>query len=266
MKNINSLQLSEKYNPISFLELEKALVNEEFVLHYQPQLSSDCGQVVGFEALIRWEHPTFGLLYPDSFISMAESTGFIVELGKWIIETACQQVMKWREQYNRPFHISINIAVKQLIEYDFVHYIKRLLNEIELEPRLLVLEITERATTNIQHLAKILEQLKRLGIKISIDDFGTGYNSIYYLKELPCDEIKIDRSFIHFISNEKDKIIVKGMITTAKELNLDIVAEGIETKSELNTFKKCCDYLQGYYISKPLSIPHVERFLTQKIM
>lgn len=252
-------------NHLSVLELQKAMKNNEFTLHYQPQIISKTGKIGGFEVLIRWNHPSYGLLYPNAFIEMAESSGYIVDLGKWILKTACYQVKKWREMYQKPFYLSVNIAIKQLLDYRFVPFIKGLLDEMKLEAKYLILEITERITDDIKRVVNPLERLRKLGVQISLDDFGKGYNSLYYLKELPVDQIKIDRSFINDVSNKRNRVIVKSMIDTAKLLGLEIVAEGIETKKEKELFSSYCDYLQGFYFAKPMPIQDVEQSLIHAV-
>ncbi|MEH7236865.1 EAL domain-containing protein [Bacillus sp. JJ1562] len=243
------------------MELRDAVKNEELVLHYQPQICYKTGKNVGLEALIRWNHPELGLIAPDKFIPFAEESGLIIDIGEWIIKKVCIQNKKWRLSGLKPIKIAVNLSPQQFHKENLVGFVRKVLNETELEPDCLILEITESMAMDVEHALKVLEDLKEIGVEISIDDFGTGYSSLNSLKQFPIDYLKIDRSFVSDITNDdNDKDIVKAIITLAHNLNLKVVAEGVETEDQLAFLRKNnCDYFQGFLFSKPLSSEDFEK-------
>lgn len=254
-------------NPYSVeLDIHNAIKNKEFTLHYQPQVLSKTGEVIGFEALIRWNHPQLGVIPPNDFIPHAEATGLIIPIGEWVVKTACNQIKEWQMYLGKPLKIAVNLSIKQLSDVNLVNTIETALAEANLEPQFLDIELTESVSANIEVIMSTIKKLKDLGVGISIDDFGRGYSSLYYLKELPVNKLKLDRSFIVDIHNWKDQTIVKSMISMAKGLDLELVAEGIETKEQMEIFSKHCDYLQGFYISKPLSKKEAKALLKKLLL
>jgi diguanylate cyclase (GGDEF)-like protein len=235
--------------------LRKALEYGEFMLYYQPRFNMISNRITGMEALIRWRHPELGLVPPIDFIPLAEESGFIVPLGEWVMRTACIQCREWQQQENLPLHISVNISAAQFQRDEFVELVKRILEESKLDPAYLELELTESVIMEKGDMAiNKLNQLKALGVKISIDDFGTGFSSLSYLKYFPIDSLKIDRSFIKDIPGAtKDSAITKTIIALGRRLNLNVVAEGVETQEQFSFLaSRKCTEVQGYLISKPL--------------
>lgn len=237
-------------------ELKKTLANNEFELHFQPQVSllSDKKKIEGFEALIRWNHPTMGSIPPAKFIPIAEETGVIVDIGEWVLKNALLQIKGWRK-YLPSVKVAVNLSAKQFNEKDLIKKITTLLTQIDLPGSALELEITEGTLIdNIDYTISVLKELSSLNITISLDDFGTGYSSLMYLKKLPIDIIKIDRSFIMDIPNDKDDIeITKLICNLSKGLHKKVIAEGIETLEQWNFLKELgCEYGQGYYFYKSL--------------
>lgn len=235
--------------------LRKALEEETFTLHYQPLVNAKTHQVTGFEALLRWEHPDLGNISPADFIPLAEETGLIVPIGEWVLRTACEQHMSWQQEFSSPTRIAVNISTQQFLHEKFLETIMQVLEETNMPPHLLELEITE--TILMQQTPKtisVLNELKRHGIRISIDDFGTGYSSLRYLKDFPVDTLKIDRSFIKDIdTNYHSEVISNAVITLAHSLNIAVVAEGVETSAQLNKLiEPNCDVIQGYFFSRPI--------------
>jgi diguanylate cyclase (GGDEF)-like protein/PAS domain S-box-containing protein len=239
-------------------DLRGALEREEFRNFYQPIVALDSGQIVGFEALLRWQHPTRGLLGPEEFILVAEETGLIRELGWWNLREACRQMSDWRTGPNgRPdLIISVNLSAKQFLQPNLVVDIRKLLHELSLPPDALKLEITESAVMADPSAAvEMLQQIKSIGIHLAIDDFGTGYSSLSYLHRFPLDTLKIDRSFIREMQEDGEGMeIARTILPMANNLRLDVVAEGVETLEQVALLKQLhCKYAQGYYFSKPLS-------------
>nr|WP_305888642.1 bifunctional diguanylate cyclase/phosphodiesterase [Methylomonas sp. SURF-2] len=235
--------------------LRHALAHDELRLHYQPQIDSGSGRVVGVEALVRWQHPEWGLVYPDRFISVAEETGLIVPIGAWVLRTACQQAKAWLETHG-PFNcVAVNVSPRQFMETNLLQTINQTLAETGLPPGALELEITESAVMqDPENTLQVLHQLQQLGVRLSIDDFGTGYSSLTYLRRFPVQSVKIDRSFvIDLPDDEGSKTLVRAIIALAHELKLFVVAEGVETAAQLSFLKsQQCDSLQGYMFSKPV--------------
>lgn len=240
----------------------------EFVLHYQPEVDRYSGEVIGAEALIRWQHPELGLLGPDRFIPLAEATGLIIPLGEWVLRAACKQAVAWRAAGFPPFHIAVNVSALQLKNRGIVQQVARILEETGMEGRYLELELTESMVLNkSEELIAILRGFKEIGITISIDDFGTGHSSLANLQLLPVDKVKIDISFIRNITkNEHDATIVVGIIEMAHKLGLRVVAEGVETEDQLMyLLEHHCDIMQGYHFSRPMAAEDFEALLVNRI-
>jgi diguanylate cyclase (GGDEF)-like protein/PAS domain S-box-containing protein len=238
-------------------DLRHAVERREFFLVYQPIVSLQTGRLTGFEALVRWRHPERGLISPADFIPVAEETGFIIPIGQWVLEEACRQMRQWQTQCAEPLPlaISVNLSGKQLTQGNLIEQIFRTLRQTEMEPHHLKLEITESVVMeNIEAATGMLEQLRALGMHLSIDDFGTGYSSLSYLHRLPIDTLKIDRSFvIRMTENQENAEIVRTILMLAKNLGLDVVAEGVETQEQVEHLQRLeCQFGQGYLFAKPL--------------
>lgn len=244
-------------------ELNRALARQEFLLHYQPQVSAKSGAIVGVEALIRWDHPERGLLLPNQFISVAEETGLIVPIGEWVLRTACKQNKQWQEQGLMPLRVAVNLSARQFLKQDFAQMVAEILHQTGLAPKYLELEITESSMIDVQRATQALKELKQLGVQVAIDDFGTGYSSLYYLKEFPLNRLKIDRSFVRdMIDKPSNQAIVSTIISMAHHLQLHVLAEGVETKEELAFLREhLCEDVQGYLFSRPLPSEDVAFYL-----
>ncbi len=254
--SINHLQLDK--------ELRRAIENEHWVLHYQPKLDIKQQKITGVEALIRWNHPEKGILSPYEFIDFAEQRGLIVPIGNWVIRQACKQIKEWMDQGFYDCKIAINLSSVQLMQKDIVHFITNELETHKVPPRLLELEITETAIMdNIKVAVTSLQKLNSRGISIAIDDFGTGYSSLSYLKTLPINTLKIDRSFVKDICQDKnDKQIVQTLISMAHSMKILVVAEGIEEKEQFDLLNQYgCDEVQGYLLSKPIEADDLLKIL-----
>ena len=239
-------------------DLRRALEKEEFCPYYQPIVSLENGELVGFEVLVRWQHPERGLLSPVEFIGMAEEHGFILPLGQWVLERACRQLVQWQWQSpsNRRLFMSVNLSARQMAQTKLVDQIKQVLEDTGLDPANLKLEITESAVMeNAEMAVTVLKQLKALGVQLSVDDFGTGYSSLSYLHRFPLDTLKIDRSFVSRIGEtDENGAIVRTILTLAENMGMDVVAEGIETLAQLGELRRLnCQYGQGYLFARPLS-------------
>ncbi|WP_026671728.1 putative bifunctional diguanylate cyclase/phosphodiesterase [Alkalihalobacterium bogoriense] len=259
MKNKTRLDLE--------LSLRKAIMKNEFVLHYQPQTSIKTGEIIGAEALIRWKHPKKGMISPFTFIPLAEETGMISVISDWVLKTVCKQIKTWQENGIAPTKIAINISSNQFQQPDFVESIAKVIEETGVSPKYLELEITESlAMDNTENIMMKLAQLKQMGIQISIDDFGTGYSSLRYLSQFQIDKLKIDRSFIHSAEfSDKDAAIVKLITVMAKGLNLKVIAEGVEKPQQIEFLKDIgCEEFQGYYLSPPLPIDEFDSFISNR--
>lgn len=242
--------------------LRRAIGNNELFLHFQPKVELTSGKIVGMEALIRWNHPELGSISPVEFIPIAEDMGLIIQIGEWVLKTACQQNKEWQEIGLPCIPVSVNVSARQLNEH-FVATVFRVLQETKLDPGCLELEITESVMQNINESSQILNELKELGIQLSLDDFGTGYSSLSYLKHLPVDSIKIDRSFINdILAHSNGGVMVKTIIDMGRNLNFNVIAEGIENEQQ-NLFLKenNCYIGQGYYFSPPLPTDKMGTFL-----
>lgn len=243
-------------------DLRKALAEEQFELFYQPQVSLKTKEVVGFEALIRWKHPTKGYISPLDFIPFAEKSGLIIDIGKWVIDEACDQLRKWKNKGYDPVKISINTSAKQVHQTNFVNHIESSLIRSNVDPSLLEIELTESvAMTNEEYILEMVKKIKSLGLSIAVDDFGTGYSSLKYLSLFPFNKLKIDRMFMNQ-KYEHNKTIVKSIINLSHSLDMSVTAEGVETEEHISLLEKFnCDHIQGYYISEPLPAEKIEKFL-----
>jgi diguanylate cyclase len=242
----------------------RAIEKNEFLLYYQPQINIRTGKVVGVEALIRWQHPECGMVSPAEFIPIAEQSGFILPLGKWILKRACQQLKELQAEGLANFKLAVNISAYQFTQENFVQHINDIIASENFNPELLELELTE--TVFIQDIELVkhkINELKNYGIKVSIDDFGTGYSSFKYLHEFSFSHLKIDRYFISNVDKiESKQSILQSIIQLANTLKVDIVAEGVETNEEVNWLKQNnCDVIQGYFFSRPLPIEDLKVFL-----
>jgi diguanylate cyclase (GGDEF)-like protein len=244
--------------------LRRALVENEFILDYQPKLELKTDKLVGFEALVRWNHPEYGIIPPNDFISIAEDTGLIIPLGKWVIKTACAQNKAWQDAGFPALSVSVNLSSRQCKEKDLAKTIKTILKETGLAPQYLELELTETlAMADPKEFIHMLNQFKELGVKTSIDDFGTGYSSLNYLRQFPVNCLKIDKSFIKELeSKEGDLSIVKAIVSLGHSLDMRVIAEGVETKHQLLQLQENdCDEIQGYYLSRPISPEKIVEFM-----
>lgn len=259
---VHTSELSDEMIAESVLEMElrHAIEHNEFVLHYQPQIHNVSGKLIGFEALIRWQHPRLGLLAPGHFIKLAEENGLITQIGEWVVNEACLQNKKWQDAGMTPVKISVNLSTQQFLTRNLISFVEEVLERTGLDPKYLVVEITENMAMEYDYSILVLKQLKNLGVGISIDDFGTGYSSLNYLKNFPIDYIKIDKSFVsELMKSENDAIIVVAIITLAHNLHLDVIAEGVETEEQLDFLKSHdCDITQGFLFSKPLPAAEIE--------
>lgn len=243
--------------------LRKALQNNEFTLNYQPLIQSQSGKIIGVEALIRWEHPLLGKVYPQTFIALAEETGLIVSIGEWVLKTACAQAKQW-QKINPTLTMAVNISGYQFIQSNFVEMVQAILKETQLEASYLELEMTEsHVFKNISETSEKMDELKRLGIRLSLDDFGTGYASFGYLKYFPFDKVKIDKTFIQGIDvNSSDDAIVEAIINMAHKMNIEVLAEGVETPNQIEfLLKHHGSQMQGYYYSPPVDVQSLTEIL-----
>lgn len=250
------------------LELEKgireALVRNELLLHYQPQIDSETKELAGVEVLLRWEHPELGMIPPNKFIPMIERSHLINEVGEWVLITACQQNKKWQDEGFPKIKISVNVSARQFQQSNFVSIVENALNLSGLDPNYLMLELTEStAMENVNDSYEKMLALKRLGVEVAIDDFGTGYSSLRYLKSFPIDTLKIDREFISEVDKKGNGVeVVTAIIALAHSLNLGLVAEGVETKRQLEFLKnRQCYIIQGFLYSRPLSAVDFEKWV-----
>ncbi len=245
--------------------LRHALLRDEFVLHYQPQMDIATGVIVGVEALLRWQPPGKDMIYPADFIPIAEETGLIVAIGEWVLRTACAQYMAWEQAAEFPHvRMAVNLSARQFKQQDIVKMVSRALQETGCEPASLELEITESIIMeNPEVAAATLQKLSDMGVCLSIDDFGTGYSSLAYLKRFPIHTLKIDRSFVRDITTDADDAaIAKAVIALAHSMKLKVIAEGVETSEQLEFLREQqCDQMQGYHLSRPLPARQLESLL-----
>ncbi|HYN85115.1 MAG TPA: bifunctional diguanylate cyclase/phosphodiesterase [Pyrinomonadaceae bacterium] len=251
-------------------DLRRAIERQEFQVYYQPIVALETEKIVGFEALVRWQHPTRGFVPPDEFIPIAEETGLVAEIDQWVLREACRKVGEWHRlsPVNRPLTLSANLSSRELTHSDLVGRIKETLAETSFDPRCLKLEITESAVMdNAEAAAAVLARLRELGVRLSIDDFGTGYSSLSYLHRFPVTTLKIDRSFIGRMSEDTEKFeIVRTIMTLASNLGMDVVAEGVETHRQLAQLKLLkCEFGQGYLFSKPVDAEAAAALLARQV-
>jgi EAL domain-containing protein (putative c-di-GMP-specific phosphodiesterase class I) len=248
--------------------LRYAIQRNELEVYYQPQIDLSNDQMVGVEALLRWHHPERGDVPPGRFIPLAEECGLIAPLGEWVLENACRQAKIWQEKYDTKITIAVNLSSQQFFHSDVADVVLKALFENSLKPSSLHLELTESILMNdLDQTRLTLQRLQDAGIGLAMDDFGTGYSSLSYLKSLPLDTLKIDRSFVSDIENAKgDAAICAAIIAMAHNLDLNVIAEGVETEEQLEYLRKHeCDQIQGFLISKPVPASELEqRFLSQE--
>ncbi|MEB3336559.1 MAG: bifunctional diguanylate cyclase/phosphodiesterase, partial [Leptolyngbyaceae bacterium] len=247
-------------------KLNGALERGEFELYYQPQVNLVTKRIIGVEALLRWNNPELGLVYPGQFISIAEATGLIVPIGEWVLRTACIQAQIWQENSPFPMRVSVNLSGRQFKEQNLLATIANILSQTNLNPDLLVLELTETSIMeDLENTISTLEKLKAMGVQVSIDDFGIGYSSLNYLKRLPLDTLKIDQSFIRNIATDSnDAAISTAIIAMAQSLKLKVIAEGVETEEQLNFLRKHgCHGMQGFFFSHPIPAAELDKMLAE---
>lgn len=238
-------------------DLRQALRNGEFIVYYQPLVDPETGEIAVVEALLRWNHPERGLLRPGRFLRIAEETGHIMEIDRWVMETACEDVARWNEQHpeREPLEVGVNLSSRRFWHAGMSEDVLAALEKSGLDPSLLCIEITE--STMIQdmaHAADVVNKLRDRGVLFAIDDFGTGYSSLSYVREFPVDVLKIDRTFITSLSdNEQQKKLAEAIVAMARALDLYVIAEGVESREDLEGVQALkCDLVQGYYLSHPM--------------
>ncbi|MGH9494730.1 MAG: EAL domain-containing response regulator, partial [Candidatus Sulfotelmatobacter sp.] len=249
-------------------DLRRALERDEFRAYYQPIVSLGDGRITGFEALMRWQRPEFGLVMPSDFISVTEDTGLILEMGNWVMREACRQLCACNRQFpsDRSFTVAVNVSAKQFVQPDLVGQIAEILYESGVAPFNLRLELTESvAMEDQERAARILSELKTLGVRLCMDDFGTGYSSLSYLRRFSLDVLKIDRSFVSdTVSNTESREIVKTILRLGRNLGIEVIAEGVETAEQVSLLQSLgCEYAQGYFFSEPLDESGVAQTLLQ---
>jgi EAL domain-containing protein (putative c-di-GMP-specific phosphodiesterase class I) len=245
-------------------DLRSALDKNQFELFYQPQYDASNLAITGFEALLRWRHPTKGLLAPGSFMEIAESGGYIINIGNWVMYEACRQLDEWQKKSGCLYHVAINLSALQFSQSYLPKQLREVLEQTGIPAETLELEITETAMLNdIAETIPLLFAIKKTGVRLAIDDFGTGYSSMSYLKNFPLDVLKIDRSFVEEIDfNRKDAAIAQTIVQLAENLEITTVAEGVETEAQLKLLKQMgCAKFQGYYFSKPMPASDIERLI-----
>jgi EAL domain-containing protein (putative c-di-GMP-specific phosphodiesterase class I) len=261
---------SEKLNANSLQRLalesslRRALERNEFRLQYQAKRDIASSQITGMEALLRWEHPDLGTVAPMRFIPVAEETGLIVPIGKWVLKTVCLQSIAWQKQGLPPLSIAVNLTTRQFLDEQLLADVSSILAETGMDPRLLELELSEGLLINdVENTLRILTGLKAIGIRIAVDDFGTGYSSLATLQRFPLDTIKIDRSLMReFLGTTKDTGLADAIIAMGKSLSLTVVAQGVETKEQADHLRlHACDQLQGFYFKRPLPVEEFTRLL-----
>ncbi len=246
-------------------DLRKAIERQELSIVYQPRMKLENGKITSAEALLRWEHPKWGILSPSEFIPLAEETGQIIEIGEWVLTTVCSQLNEWNKTELSSIRIAVNFSAQHFLQKDLVDKIQRILSEYKVSPSLLEIEITESVILgNETVISKTLHQLKDMGIQVSIDDFGTGYSSLSYLRRFPIHALKIDRTFIQEISSDSpnDTVLTEAIISLAHNLNMSVIAEGVETEMQMSVLRQLkCEEIQGYLLSPPLIKEKFEAFL-----
>ncbi|NLG92474.1 MAG: EAL domain-containing protein [Clostridiales bacterium] len=245
-------------------QLNYALERKEFEILYQPEINTATNSIIGFEALLRWNHPTLGQIEPSKFLQIAEKTGQIIQIGEWVLYTACKQNKIWQDNGLITVPVSVNLSEKQLLKKDFVAQVNHILEEIGLEPRYLVLEIKQSAIMKENtFILETLEKIKNSDINISIDDFGKKYTSFAYLKALPIDRIKIAREFLNHMDH-LDASIIQSIVKYLHILDFDVMATGAETEKQIDFLKRVnCHEIQGYYYYKPMTVSEIEKMLVR---
>jgi EAL domain-containing protein (putative c-di-GMP-specific phosphodiesterase class I)/ActR/RegA family two-component response regulator len=261
---INNFSPKKQLLEISLHRAIKQHNFQEFEIYYQPIVDIASGKIVAAESLLRWRSPELGMIYPTEFIPLAESTGLIVPIGKWVLKSVCKQIQRWRDAGFSSFFVAVNLSVIEFNQPDFLQKVVNFIAVNDLEPHYLELELTESMIMqDVNSAIATMSKLQSLGVKIAIDDFGTGYSSLIYLKNLPINTLKIDRYFIHNVATDPQKsAITKALIQMAHNLNLDVVAEGVETEAELAFLRQNnCNSMQGFLFSRPLPAAEFENFL-----
>ena len=246
--------------------LRRALLHNQLSLHYQPQISLESGDIVGVEALLRWTHPQWGQVPPSEFIPIAESTGLILSIGQWVIRSAIEQLAAWMQRGMAPMIMAVNLSAVQFRHAELPQFVTQCLNDARVPPELFELELTESAAmANPQAAIATLDELARRGIRLAIDDFGTGYSSLSYLKRFKVYKIKIDQGFVRDITDDPDdKAIVGAIISMARSLGIQTIAEGVETEAQLDYLREeGCNEVQGYLFSKPMTADTFESYITE---
>lgn len=252
---VPNMNLKAKERLLLENDLRIALELGQFRLVYQPLVELESGRLVGTEALLRWSHPQKGEIPPSEFIPLCEENGFILPLGEWVLRNACMQMKAWQDKGYPPIIMSVNLSIRQFRQHDLCERIRSVLEDTGLEARWLELEITESIMADVNYATEMLEMLKKIGVRISIDDFGTGYSSLHYLKKFPIDKLKIDRSFVSdVLTDRNDAAIVSGISAMARNLNLKVTAEGVESEGQVAFLKEQkCQEAQGYFFSRPVA-------------
>jgi len=247
-------------------QLKFALFNNELSMFYQPQVDAEGRKIVGTEALMRWMHPVHGFISPAEFIPIAEETGLIISVGEWALRTACAQHVEWVKKGYNPVRMSVNLSAHQFAQKNIVHTLLKVLKDTDMDPKYLNIEITESTSMlDVDFTIKTLKKLRSIGISISIDDFGTGYSSLSYLTKLPIDTIKIDKSFVDSIFTKSGETVAKSIIVIAGGLDLNVIAEGVETEDQLKLLKTLgCREIQGYLVSPAIESSKFEAYLDKK--
>lgn len=248
-------------------DLRNGLVKKEFFLLYQPQFNLKDRKLQAVEALLRWQNPKRGLVLPIDFIPLAEESGLIVPIGEWVIEEVCRQINAWRESGLPNIRVAVNVGTPQLKQSNFAMIVSRLLKQYQIDPQYIEIEITENVIIAHTEIHRMIQQLKKLGVKIVLDDFGTGNSSLNYLKRIPFDRLKIDQSFVQNINKSRsDEVIIEAIIAMARSLNFKVLAEGVETQNQMEFLAgQRCDEVQGYLLSRPVSADTVHQILTDEI-
>jgi len=249
-------------------KLRRAIERNEFELHYQPKLDLRTDTVTGVEALIRWRHPELGLIPPLEFIPIAEESGLIISIGEWVLQEAVRQIREWKLEGLPELHVAVNIAGPHLKETGFTGFVHRALEDANVSPSLLELEVTESMLMDDRTTTfATMSTLKHMGLRLSIDDFGTGYSSLAYLKRFPVHALKVDRPIVKDMPHaEDDAAITSAIIPMARSLRLEVIAEGVETMEQLNYVNmRHCDYVQGYLISRPVPAPALAKLVRDRL-
>ena len=245
-------------------DLHSAAANGELRVEYQPQIDLTDGRIIGVEALMRWHHPRRGLIAPTDFIPIAEGSGLIIPMGKWMLRTACTQAKRWHDKLGQPVRVAVNLSSIQFRDPHFVDSIEEALTDVALDPHLLELELTEGILMEASPVVEVeLKRLQRLGVRLSLDDFGTGYSSLGYLRRIPLQRLKIDKSFVQGLGNgSHDPVIISVIMALANKLGLEVIAEGVETREQVEfLLREGCHYVQGFFFSRPVPARHMERLL-----